>query len=90
MKHGFDTDVSPVPDHILLDVSVREWRRRILEKRLNEYLHWKKDHLQNRISEAVRGGLISMSYDDGLKLTYRIKSLSVVTKTLDAIYHLKE
>ena len=90
MKHGFDTDRSPVPDHLLLGVPVREWRRRVFEKPTNAYLSWKQDHLQRRIAEAVRGGLIKMSYDDGLKLTYRIKALSVVTKTLDDIYNLKE
>ncbi len=86
MREGFNTDIKPIPDMYLLNISRREWHRRLFEKNTVEYLQYKKGMLESVIRKSVENGMSSMTYDDSLKLSYRIKALSVTTKELDFIF----
>ena len=85
MKYGFETNISPVPDNLLLDITLREYQRRSMEKTHFEYLIYKLGKLQDVNQSEVAKGLIEMSQNAQMRLMYRIKAIKVVQATIDTI-----
>jgi len=86
-KHGFKyTGPGRIPDTLLLNVSHREYHRRVFEKCVPEYLTYKLRKLKDVIEHSVKDGLLVLSPNENLQLLHRLKALKTVQAELDYIY----
>jgi len=90
-KHGFDYDGSGrIPDTLLLELSPREYYRRVSTKTVEEYAQYKLVKLELLIKESIVNGLSALSYNAGLRLTHRIKAVSSVQSEIGTIEKCKD
>ena len=84
MKHGFDFNgEGRVPDHLLLDVSVKVVGVNATQLSTLQYAEWKEDRLQIVISDMVRrNSMLHISHDDYLKLVHRLKAQRTVMQEI--------
>lgn len=86
LRHGFLYFGSgPVPDTILLELSDREWYRRVTTLTVFEYAGYKLGKLKTLIDQMVEAGMGKLTHDESNKLTYRIRARDLVQREIDAV-----
>ena len=86
LRHGFHYFGSgPIPDTLLLELSDREWYRRVTTLTVFEYSGYKLAKLKTLIDHTVLPGLGSLTHDDSNKLNYRIRARDLTQREIDAV-----
>lgn len=84
-KYGFKTSKSPVPDHLVMDISKREWQLKSFEMTHHVYLRYKLRRVKEIVDAQVANGLLPMDTDDSLRLMYRIRAINKVESELELL-----